>query len=72
MASLFAQPDDGRYSVVRIAAALDGGSDQLTNGGGGIKSIRLYNENEEDIGDIGKHKIGNGEFYDFKIDQKNS
>lgn len=72
VAEKFASKDDGSHAVVRVAAALDGGSDHLTNGGGGINSIRLYNENEEDIGDIGKRKIGNGEFQDFKIKQSSS
>lgn len=72
VASILAAPGDHSHSVVRIAAALDGGSNHLTNGGGGIDSIRLYNENEEDIGDIGKHKIGNVEFHNFKIKQSSS
>jgi hypothetical protein len=71
IASLFAGPDPGSSSVIRVAAALNG-PNGLTNADGGIQSVRLYNDNEELIGNRGGDFIESGGFHDFVIKQPNS
>ncbi|KAB5539444.1 hypothetical protein GE09DRAFT_1248602 [Coniochaeta sp. 2T2.1] len=66
---------DGTAATFRVQVAVDGysedGSDPLTNGGGGIQTIRTYNVNHNLIGTGGETgSIGSGEYQDLAVGQQ--
>jgi hypothetical protein len=69
LAALFANRGSN-VAIVRVAAALNGGD--LSGADGTIQAVRLYNENQQLIGNRGGGKIGSGGFKDFSITQPTS
>lgn len=70
-------PNEGDFAYFRIAVGLDDyendNGDTLSNAGGNIDSIRLYNNVEELIGVGGlSDSIPQGEFKDAKVPQGNN
>jgi hypothetical protein len=69
LASLFAARSSN-VCVVRVAAALNGNG--LSAADGSIEAVRLYNENQNLIGNRGGGYIASGGFRDIAVSQPNN
>lgn len=67
--SLFASKQ-ANICIVRVSAALNSGS--LSGADGTVDSVRLYNENQQLIGNKGSSHISSGGFHDFAVSQPSS
>ncbi|KAI4938580.1 hypothetical protein J4E85_001021 [Alternaria conjuncta] len=56
-------------TVVRVAAALNGGSGYTSDGDGDVGAIRLYSESQQLIGNTAGNYVGSGNYKDFSINQ---
>jgi hypothetical protein len=72
IASLFASHNPN-VAIVRVSAALDGPNGAPPQQAEGtVAQVRLYNENQQIIGNAGGGFVGNGGFSDFSIGQINN
>ncbi|KAM7217513.1 hypothetical protein V8F06_007144 [Rhypophila decipiens] len=74
---LFPSRPPSNVVTVRICAGLNHngneyGSIPMTGADGGISRVKVYNENEQLIGNIGGAYIGTGQYRDFQISQPNN